>query len=340
MQAAVVSAFKQPFQILKVDIPVPGPKQILVKIKASGCCHTDVHAVDGDWPVKAKMPLVPGHEGAGIVEAIGSEVTNWKVGDHAGIAWLHSACGACEFCNQGWETLCTKQQNTGYGVDGCLQEYALAAASHAVKLPPKLSFEQAAPILCAGVTSYKGIKEAELRPGQFIGIVGAGGGLGHLGVQYAKAMGLRPIALDVGHTKEKYCKSIGAEHYVDATAPDAAQQVLDYTEGGCHGVVCFATSAPAFKVATDIARRKGCVVCCGLPAGTFPTSIFDIVLKRVTVRGSIVGTRQDLVEALDFADRGLVHCTVHTKRLSEINDIFAKLRKGAIEGRTVIKFDH
>ncbi len=195
-------------------------------------------------------------------------------------------------------------------------------------------------ILCAGVTSYKGIKEAELRPGQFVGIVGAGGGLGHLAVQYAKAMGLRPIALDVGHTKEKYCKSIGAEFYVDATAPDAVQQVVDFTEGGAHGVVCLATSAPAFKVATDICRRKGCVVCCGLPPGTFPTSIFDIVLKRVTVRGSIVGTRQDLVEALDFADRGLVKCTVHTKRLSEINDIFTKLRKGQIEGRTVIKFDH
>lgn len=340
MQAAVVNTFKAPFQILKVDIPTPGPKQVLVKIKASGCCHTDVHAIDGDWPVKAKMPLTPGHEGAGIVEAVGSDVAELKVGDHVGIPWLHSACGACEFCNQGWETLCTHQQNTGYGVDGCLREYTLATASHAVKLPPKLSFEQAAPILCAGVTSYKGIKEAELRPGQFVGIVGAGGGLGHLAVQYAKAMGLRPIALDVGHAKEKYCKSIGAEFYVDATSPDAVQKVMDFTDGGAHGVVCLATSAPAFKVATDICRRKGCVVCCGLPPGTFPTSIFDIVLKRVTVRGSIVGTRQDLVEALDFADRGLVKCTVQTKRLSEINDIFTRLRKGQIEGRTVIKFDH
>jgi propanol-preferring alcohol dehydrogenase len=144
MQAAVINSFKTPFQILRVDIPVPKPKEILVKIKASGCCHTDLHAIEGDWPVKAKLPLTPGHEGAGIVEAVGSDVTEFKVGDHVGIPWLHSACGHCEYCNAGWETLCLQQQNTGYSVDGCLREYTVAAASHAVKLPQKLSFEQAA----------------------------------------------------------------------------------------------------------------------------------------------------------------------------------------------------
>jgi propanol-preferring alcohol dehydrogenase len=339
MQAAVINAFKTPFQILKMDIPTPKPGQLLVKIKASGCCHTDVHAVEGDWPVKPKLPLTPGHEGAGVVEAVGEGVTGFAVGDHVGIPWLHDACGNCEYCNSGWETLCTKQSNTGYSVDGCLREYTLSSASHTIKLPQKLSFEQAAPILCAGVTSYKGIKECELKPGDFISIVGAGGGLGHLAVQYAKAMGLRPIAMDVGHSKEKYCKSLGAEFYVDATSPSAVQEIDQITHGGSHGVLCLATSAPAFKVSTDICRRKGCVVCVGLPAGTFPTSIFDIVLKRVTIRGSIVGTRQDMAEALDFAERGLVKCTVQTKRLNEINDVFSKLKKNAVEGRIVIKFD-
>lgn len=339
MQAAVVSAFKTPFQILRVDIPVPKPHEILVKMKASGCCHTDVHAQEGDWPVKPKLPLTPGHEGAGIVEAVGSDVTDFKVGDRVGIPWLHSACGNCEFCNSGYETLCTKQDNTGYSVDGCLREYTVAHASHAVRLPAQLSFEQAAPVLCAGVTSYKGLKETETKPGQFVAILGAGGGLGHLAVQYAKAMGLRPIALDVGHAKEGLCKSHGAEFYVDATSPNAVEEVNNITGGGAHGVLCVATSVPAFKVATDICRRKGCVVCVGLPAGSFPTPIFDIVLKRVTVRGSIVGTRQDLVEALDFADRGLVKCTIQTRKLEEINDVFSKLKKNAIEGRVVMKFD-
>jgi len=195
-------------------------------------------------------------------------------------------------------------------------------------------------ILCAGVTSYKGIKETELKPGQFIGIIGAGGGLGHVAVQYAKAMGLRPIALDVGKTKEAYCKSIGAEFFVDATAPDAVQQVNELTDGGVHGVLCIATSPPAFKLGVDICRRKGCLVCCGLPPGTFPTPIFDVVLKRITIRGSIVGTRNDLVEALDFAERGLVKCTIETKHINDINDIFQRLKKGKISGRTIIKFDH
>jgi alcohol dehydrogenase, propanol-preferring len=289
--------------------------------------------------VKAKLPLTPGHEGAGIVEAVGSEVTNLKVGDRVGIPWLHSACGTCEYCVSGWETLCTHQQNTGYSVDGCLREYTIAQASHAVKLPDNLSFEQAAPILCAGVTSYKGIKEAELRPGQFIGIVGAGGGLGHLAIQYAKAMGLRPIAYDVGMNKAHYCREMGAEHFIDATSSHALQETMDYTQGGVHGSLCIATSPQAFSLSTDICRRKGCVVCCGLPPGGFPTPIFDIVLKRVTIRGSIVGTREDLREALDFAARGQVQCTVQTKKLSEINDIFSKLKKNQIEGRMVIKFD-
>eukprot|EP01031_Cornospumella_fuschlensis_P030939 gene30939-37395_t len=339
MKAALVSKFKSPFQIVNMEVPVPKDHEILVKIKASGCCHTDVHAIDGDWPVKPKMPLTPGHEGAGIVDAVGNQVTNFKVGDRVGLAWLHSACGHCEYCVSGWETLCTAQQNTGYGVDGCHREFTIAQASHAVKLPDNLPFEQAAPILCAGVTSYKGIKEAELRPGQFIGIVGAGGGLGHLAVQYAKAMGLRPIALDVGAQKGQYCKSIGAEHYVDVTSPSATQETLDYTHGGVHGALCIATSLQAFALSTDICRRKGCLVCCGLPAGAFPTPIFDIVLKRVTIRGSIVGTREDLREALDFAARGLVKCTVATSPLSGINDVFARLRKGQIEGRVVIKMD-
>lgn len=339
MQAAVVNSFKSPFQIVKMDIPKPDPTQILVKVKASGCCHTDVHAVEGDWPVKAKLPLTPGHEGAGIVEAVGSEVTNFKVGDHVGIPWLHSACGSCEYCVSGWETLCLKQQNTGYSVDGCLREYTLAQASHAIKLPDKLSFEQAAPILCAGVTSYKGIKEAELQPGQFIGVVGAAGGLGHLALQYAKAMGLRPIAIDVGAQKAAHCKAMGAEHYFDASNAHVVDEINKYTDGGVHGSLCLATSPPAFALGTHICRRKGCLVCVGLPAGTFPTPIFDIVLKRVTIRGSIVGTRKDLTEALDFAARGLVKCKIETKRLSDINDIFTRLKKNQIEGRCVIKMD-
>lgn len=340
MKAAVVTAFKQPFKIEKVEIPVPKPDEILVKIKASGCCHTDLHAIEGDWPVKPKMPLTPGHEGAGIVEQIGENVTNWKVGDKVGIAWLYEACGSCEYCVSGWETLCEKQNCCGYSVDGCFREYAIAKASHAHRLPDKLSFEQAAPILCAGVTSYKGLKETEARPGQFVSIVGAAGGLGHLAVQYAKAMGFRPIAVDVGAQKKKSCMDTGAEYFVDASQPNAVEEINEYTGGGSHGVLCLATNNKAFETSVNICRRKGCVVCVGLPPGGFPTPIFDVVLKRVTIRGSIVGTRQDMAEALDFAARGDVHCNIQTKHIEALNDIYGKLKKNQITGRMVLKMDH
>lgn len=341
MKAAIINAHKTPFQVVSVDKPVPKAGELLVKIAASGCCHTDVHAVNGDWPVKSKLPLTPGHEGAGIVEAVGAGCTNFKVGDKVGIAWLHKACGYCEYCTAGWETLCTGQSNTGYSVDGCLREYAIAQDSHAIRLPESLSFEQCAPILCAGVTSYKGLKELEAKPGEFVTIVGAAGGLGHLAIQYAKAMGFRVLAVDVGQKKLDYCKSMGAEFTVDATHGAAAENSInEYTKGGSHGVLCLATNPSAFHMATNVCRRKGCVVCVGLPPGSFPTPIFDVVLKRVTIRGSIVGTRQDCVEALDFAERGLVKCTVELDKLENINNIFDRLKANSIEGRVVIKMDH
>lgn len=339
MKCAVVSQLKQPFKIEKVPIPEPKPDEILVKIKASGCCHTDLHAIEGDWPVKPKMPLTPGHEGAGVVEALGANVTNWNIGDKVGIPWLYEACGECEYCVAGWETLCTKQNNTGYSVDGCFREYAIAKASHAIPLPQKVSFEQCAPVLCAGVTSYKGLKETETKPGEFCTIVGAAGGLGHLAVQYAKAMGMRPIAVDMGAQKKKHCLDMGAEHFVDAKEGNAAAQVNELTNGGSHGVLCLATSTPAFETAVNSCRRKGCVVCVGLPPGGFPTPIFDVVLKRVTIRGSIVGTRMDCIEALDFVERGLVKCDIQTKKIEALNDIYGKLKKNQVTGRMVLKMD-
>lgn len=330
---------KQLLQLKLVDIPEPKSGEVLVKIHASGCCHTDIHALEGDWPVKPKIPLVPGHEGAGIVEAIGSDVTTVRVGDRVGIAWLHDACGSCEYCTTGWETLCTKQQCTGYSVDGCLREYAIARASHVVPLPLNLAFEEAAPILCAGVTSYKAIKEAELQVGQFIGIVGAGGGLGHLAIQYARALSLVPIALDIGDDKADYCKSLGAEAYINVAAKDSIKQVLKLTGGGVHGSLCVATTSAAFSTAIDICRRKATIVCCGLPSGSFPSPIFSIVLKRLTLRGSIAGTRKDLMEALDIAQRGLVKATIELQPLSQINHVFSKLKNNEVRGRVVIKMD-
>eukprot|EP00595_Chromulina_sp_UTEXLB2642_P000469 CAMPEP_0196761158 /NCGR_PEP_ID=MMETSP1095-20130614/303_1 /TAXON_ID=96789 ORGANISM="Chromulina nebulosa, Strain UTEXLB2642" /NCGR_SAMPLE_ID=MMETSP1095 /ASSEMBLY_ACC=CAM_ASM_000446 /LENGTH=340 /DNA_ID=CAMNT_0042110337 /DNA_START=172 /DNA_END=1194 /DNA_ORIENTATION=- len=338
MKAAQIQFHGGPLEIKEIDIPVPKNDEVLIKIHASGCCHTDVHAMDGDWPVKSKLPLTPGHEGAGEVVEVGADVKNVKIGDRVGIPWLHSACGACEFCNTGWETLCLKQQNTGYSVDGGLGEYAIGRASHVIPIPDKVGYVESAPILCAGITAYKALKETEAKPGQVVTIIGAAGGLGHLAVQYAKAMGLIVIAVDVGQDKLEFTKKLGADFAVDALDPKLIETVNGYSHGGSHGVLVFATNPKAFKASVDLSRRKGTIVCVGLPAGTFDTSIFDVVLKRLTIRGSIVGTREDANEAFQFVDRGLVKCAIETAKFENVANVFERLRAGKINGRVVIDF--
>ncbi|MFO1205852.1 MAG: alcohol dehydrogenase AdhP [Burkholderiales bacterium] len=336
MKAAVVQRFGAPLTIEEVPVPSPGPGEVLVKILATGVCHTDLHAADGDWPVKPVPPFIPGHEGAGIVAAVGAGVTQLKEGDRVGIAWLHGACGACEYCYTGWETLCEKQHNSGYSVNGSFAEYAIGSAAYVGRLPADADFVAMAPILCAGVTTYKGIKETEARPGEWIAVSGVGG-LGHIAIQYAKAMGLHVVALDVSDEKLSLARSVGAELAIDARTPDAAAQVIRETEGGAHGVLVTAVSPPAFAQALQLVRRKGTISLVGLPPGDFATPIFDVVLKRITLRGSIVGSREDLAEAIDFAAEGKVKAHIHQRRLEEINEVFADLKHGKVDGRIVLE---
>jgi len=335
MRAAVVRAFREPLTIEERPIPTPGPGEVLVQVVASGVCHTDLHAANGDWPVKPTLPFVPGHEGAGIVAAVGAAVTHLKEGDPVGVAWLHDACGACEHCTAGWETLCEAQHNSGYGVDGAFAEYVLGAAAYVARLPDCPDFAAMAPILCAGVTTYKGIKETEARPGQWLAIAGLGG-LGHLAVQYAKAMGLHVAALDVTEEKLALARMLGADVTVNATAPDAAQRIVRQTGGGAHGVLVTAVSPAAFTQALHMVRRKGTVSLLGLPPGDFATPIFDVVLKRITVRGSIVGTRADLAEAIAFAAEGKVRAHITQAPLAEINRVLSDLAGGRVDGRIVL----
>jgi len=337
MKAAVVRQFGRPLNIEEVAIPSPGPGEVLVKIMATGVCHTDLHAADGDWPVKPAPPFIPGHEGAGIVAAVGAGVTALKEGDPVGIAWLHDACGCCEHCITGWETLCESQHDSGYSVDGSFAEYAIGSAAYVARLPANVDFVAMAPILCAGVTTYKGIKETEARPGEWIAISGIGG-LGHVAIQYAKAMGLHVVALDVTDEKLALARSLGAELAINARAPDAVAQVLKHTSGGAHGVLVTAVSPPAFSQALQFVRRKGTVSLVGLPPGDFATPIFDVVLKRITLRGSIVGTRKDLAEAIEFASEGKVKAHIHQRPLEDINSIFTDLKAGKVDGRIVVKF--
>jgi len=337
MKAAVVKAFGKPLVIEDVPVPVPGPGELLVKLKACGVCHTDLHAASGDWPVKPVPPFIPGHEAAGIVAALGLGVTDFKVGDAVGVAWLHDACLRCEYCETGWETLCEHQHNTGYSVNGGFAEYVIASAAFAARLPATVDFAAVAPILCAGVTTYKGLKETDTRPGEWVVLSGVGG-LGHVAVQYAKAMGLKVIGVDIAEDKLKLALEAGADHAVNAHDKDAVERVVGITGGGAHGVLVTAVSTPAFAQALRMVRRKGTVSLVGLPPGEFPTPIFDVVLKRITVRGSIVGTRRDLDEAIAFAAEGKVKAEITKAPLSEINAIFDRMKAGSIDGRVVLDF--
>ncbi|MDA9403426.1 alcohol dehydrogenase AdhP [Bradyrhizobium sp. CCBAU 45389] len=337
MKAAVVRQFGKPLVIEDVPVPQPGPGEVLVKVKACGVCHTDLHAASGDWPVKPVPPFIPGHEAAGVVAALGPGVKNLKVGDAVGVAWLHDACMSCEYCETGWETLCEHQHNTGYSVNGGFAEYVIASAAFAAKLPATIDFAGVAPILCAGVTTYKGLKETEAKPGEWVVISGVGG-LGHVAVQYAKAMGLKVAAVDIAEDKLALARETGADLAVNALAADAVDKVLAATGGGAHGVLVTAVSTAAFAQALKMVRRKGTVSLVGLPPGEFPTPIFDVVLKRITVRGSIVGTRRDLDEAIGFAADGKVKAEVTKVPLTEINNVFERMKAGKIDGRMVLDF--
>lgn len=337
MKAAVVPELGATLDVTDVDIPTPGPGQVLVKNISSGVCHTDLHAVKGDWPVKPTPPFIPGHEGVGRVEKIGEGVTNLKVGDLVGNAWLWSACGHCEFCRTGWETLCESQENGGYSVDGSFGQYMLVDATYAPVLPEGVDPYEVAPILCAGVTVYKGLKETEVRPGQWVVISGLGG-LGHLAVQYAKAMGMKVVGVDIAADKLDLATRHGADLVVNAAEDDPVAFVQDRI-GGAHGVLVTAVHPAAFTQAIGMSRRGGTIVFNGLPPGTSEVSIFDVVLGGLTIRGSIVGTRQDMVEAVQFYADGLVHPEITTRPIEEINEIFEEMENGKIDGRIVIKYE-
>ena len=336
MHAAVVHEFGQGLTIDEVPVPTPGPGQALVKLISSGVCHTDLHAVEGDWPVKPSPPFIPGHEGVGEVVALGDGVKDLDIGDLVGNAWLWSACGSCQYCCTGWETLCEAQQNGGYSVDGSFGQYMLVDARFAVRIPHGADPIEIAPVLCAGVTVYKGLKMTEARPGQWVVISGIGG-LGHIAVQYAKAMGLRVAAVDIADDKLALARKHGAELVINALDEDPVAAIQKAT-GGVHGVLVTAVHPAAFGQAIGMTRRGGTIVFNGLPPGDFPAPIFDIVLKGLTIRGSIVGTRQDMEDALQFYARGQIHPTVSERRIDEVNEVLNEMKHGKIDGRVVIRY--
>lgn len=322
------------------DIPVPKPKsnELLINVKYSGVCHTDLHAWKGDWPLANKLPLVGGHEGAGVVVAMGDSVKGWKIGDLAGIKWLNGSCMNCEVCELGNESNCAEADLSGFTHDGSFQQYATADAVQAAKIPKGTDLAQVAPILCAGVTVYKALKSAKLAAGQWVAISGAAGGLGSLAVQYAKAMGYRVVGIDGGEGKEALFKTVGGEVFIDFTVEkDIVGAIIKATNGGAHGVINVSVSEGAIQASTKYVRSNGTVVLVGMPANAYCKSeVFDHVVRSVSIVGSYVGNRADTREALDFFARGLVKSPIQIAPLSTLPEIFEKMEKGQIVGRYVV----
>jgi alcohol dehydrogenase, propanol-preferring len=338
MKAAVVTSFELPLTIEERPVPTPGPGQVLVHMEASGLCHTDIHGAHGDWPVKPTPPYVPGHEGVGIVESVGTGVTSRAVGDRVAIAWLGSACGHCDHCVSGWETLCEKQQNSGYSIDGAFAEYAVADADYVVEVPEAVSSFDAAPLSCAGVTTYKAIKVAHVQPGERVAIFGVGG-LGHLALQYARLVGAEVIAVDVTEEKLALAAELGADHTVNAATTDPVAAIESL--GGADVAVALAVTPKVFEQAFASLRRGGRLVCVALPPeseGPLHLPIFETVLKGIQVIGSIVGTRQDLAEVFRLHELGRTRVIAEARKLDEVNEAIDEVLHGRTTARLVFEF--
>jgi propanol-preferring alcohol dehydrogenase len=336
MRAAVVPALGAPLEIRDLPVPQPGPGQVLVRIEASGICHTDVHAARGDWPVKPTPPFVPGHEGVGRVTGLGAGVTGLSEGDRVALPWLGSACGRCRYCVSGWETLCHEQQNTGYSIDGGYAEFAVADARFAVPVPDGVDPVDAAPLTCAGVTTYKAVKVSGARSADLVSVVGVGG-LGHLAVQYAAIAGATVVAVDVSQDKLDLAKQLGAAYTVNAAQEDPAEAIKKL--GGADVAIALAVQPEAIRAAFASLRRGGRLVLVSLPKdGSLTVPVFDTVLNGLSVIGSIVGTRQDLTEVFALHAAGRTRVITQTVELDQVNTAFTDLLAGKIPARQVFRF--
>jgi propanol-preferring alcohol dehydrogenase len=336
MKAAVLHEFKQPLEVEEVPTPKPGAGEVLIKIEASGVCHSDLHLAEGDWPQLAaiiKLPLILGHEVVGNVVETGAGVSDLKPGDRVGVAWIHWSCGECEICKEGNENLCPSQIITGGTVNGGYAEYIVAKASHATKVPAGLKSDEAAPLFCAGVTVYRAVKRAEVKPGQRVAVFGIGG-LGHLALQIAQSFGAEVIAVDITDEKLDLARSLGADITLNARTSDVVKEMRAI--GRVHAAIVTSAAKSAYEMAFASVRQGGALVVVGLPSEPLCFQAIMMAGTEIRIIASAVGTRDDLKEVLELAEAGKVRCHVETRPLSQINQVLDEMRAGRISGRVVV----
>lgn len=330
--------------VKEIAVPTPAHGQVLVEMSHSGVCHSDLHLMTRDWPWMADAVVpgrVGGHEGVGVVKMLGEGVVGLKEGDVVGVKWLASTCLACDNCIAGKDPWCAAQQVSGGNVDGTFQKYSVQDSRYVTPIPKGCDPAEASVMLCAGVTIYAAIKKCKLAPGDWLTVSGAGGGLGHLGIQFGKAMGLRVVAIDGGDAKAKLCKELGAEVFIDFTkVDDVAAAVLEATDGlGAHAAVVANAALSAYKTAPSLVRTGGTVMCVGIPGQGAPLDVdaASVILKDLTIRGSAVGTRAETIECLHYLARKQVKPIIHLHTLKDLQGIFETMNRGEVAGRMVVE---
>ena len=338
MKAAVLHSFAEPLRIDEIPTPAPGPGEVLIKVAACGVCHSDLHLATGEWDLLkpiTKLPLTLGHEVAGTIASIGDGVAGFDVGDRVGVPWLHWTCGECEFCSMGRETLCSKQQVTGCTVDGGFAEFVKAKASHIAKLPNNLGFEEAAPLLCAGLTVHSAMKKSGAQAGQKVAIFGVGG-LGNLAIQLAKANGAEVIAVDVADDKLELARGCGADVAVNAATGQAHREIKKATGGGAHVVIVTSGSRAAYETALRSIRKAGTLAIVGMAPEPVPLSTVAMVSGEFRIVSSAVGSREELREVLRLAAEGKVKCRIETRAFDQANGALNEMKEGRLVGRVVL----
>jgi propanol-preferring alcohol dehydrogenase len=336
MKAAILRELKTSLSIEEMDRPKPGPGEVLIEVEACGVCHSDLHIAEGDWPQFAgivKKPLILGHEIVGRVSEKGIEVSDLRLGERVGVAWLHWSCGDCEYCREGNENLCVRQKITGVTVDGGYAEYVKAPASHALKIPDGLPPVEAAPLFCAGVTVYRALKKVDILPGQRLAIFGIGG-LGHLAIQIGRAFCAEILAIDISEEKLALAKSLGAARALNAAAPDVVKNLRGM--GGAHIALVTSAAKAAYETAFSCVRPTGTLLVVGLPAENICFPPILMAAGEVRIQASAVGTRQDLKEVLALAAAGKVRCHTAAYPLARVNEALEQLKKGQVSGRIAL----
>ncbi|PYS61290.1 MAG: alcohol dehydrogenase [Acidobacteria bacterium] len=332
MKAAQISNPGGDWELIERDVPDPSTGEVRVKIEACGICHSDSLVKEGLWP-GLQYPRVPGHEIAGRIDAVGENVTAWTRGQRVGVGWHGGHCFVCEQCRRGDFAMCVNRKVTGIDFDGGYAEYMIAPVTALAAIPDELPAEEAGPFMCAGVTVFNALRNSGARAGDLVAVHGIGG-LGHLGVQYARQMGFETVAINRGNNKEPLARQLGAHHYIDATAQDVVSELQRL--GGARVILATAPNAQAISVLVDGLAPSGKLLVPAAPAEPLTINVFSLITRRSSVAGWYSGTARDSQDTLEFSSLSGVHPMIEKYPLDRVAEAYEQMHSGKVRFRVVL----